>query len=373
MRIRIKQKQKIVLGGLLLFLMFSSILYIPVSADGDNEEDTDEDDDGIDDEEEEINEREIQIEIDDYEAQIRSRLKTNDTKNEIEIEIETEHDEEDYEDYGLEFKFMFKQDIEKEDFELKFKIIVEDIVEFIDLDSDGIYNESADQLVQTYLLNNFKPFDYSILNDNGTNIYTLVAETTDEVFKANVYFVGEFVLINETLISPTEVKIDLEIYDFNYTEINSQLAMKIMLKDKIEDEDDEEDEEIEIEDETEDEKEERATDEKGVRFIDGDFSGFFTWVEFAYVDGVKEDVKFSPIKKDDDDKWMYLNYPRGNTIIHDPKIGVEGVLEKLGWILGSKPLFELPNLSQNELLIVSAMTFLALTGLVFIFRKKKKM
>ena len=67
-----------------------------------------------------------------------------------------------------------------------------------------------------------------------------------------------------------------------------------------------------------------------------------------------------------------MNYPRGDSIIHDPKIGVEGVLEKLGWILGSKPLFELPNLSQNELLIVSAITFVALTSLVLVFRRMSR-
>lgn len=378
MKSTIVNKRKLLMGGLFVMLVFSTFLYLPIQASDD--EDDDDDDDGIDDDEELINERELQIDVNDYEAQIRSRLKTGEVKNEIEINIETEHEDEDDEDYGFEIKFKFKHDSDDLDAKLKFKIVVTDILEFIDQDADGIYSESEDQLIQTYQLDSFKPFEYQIIDDNGTIIHMLIAETTDEVFKASIYIVGEFALINGTLVSPSQVKFDLGIYNFSYNDPASQLAMKVMLKDKIEGEDEDEDdddvdlegeEEVEEDDETEDEEEGRSTNEIGVQFLDTDITGFFTWFQYANIDGVNTAIESSPVRHDDDDKWIFLNYPRGDIIVHDPKVGVEGVLETTGWLLGSRFWVELPNLSRNELLIVSAITLFALTGLVLVFRRKR--
>jgi len=382
MKSNLVNKRKLLLGGLFVMLVFSTFLYQPIQASDDDEtDDDDEDDDGIHDDEELINERELQIEVDDFEAHIRSRLKTGEVKNEIEIEIETEHEEEDDdEDYGFEIKFRFKHDSDDLDAKLKFKIVVTDILEFIDQDADGIYNESEDILVQTYQLDSFKPFVYQLINDAGTDIHMLVAETTDGVFNASIYMVGEFALIDGNLISPTQVKFDLGIYNFSYLEPNSQLAMKIMLKDKIEDENEddddddadlEEEEEVEEEDETEDEEIGRSSDEMGVQFLDTDITGFFTWFQYANIDGVNTTIESSPVRHDDDNKWIFLNYPRGDIIVHDPKVGVEGVLETTGWLLGSRFWVELPSLSRNELLIVSAITLFALIGLVLVFRRKR--
>ncbi len=381
MRSNLIHKRKLLLGGLFVMLVFSTFLYLPIQASDDDEtDDDDDDDDGIHDDEELINERELQIDVDDYEAQIRSRLKTGEVKNEIEIDIETEHEDEDDEDYGLEIKFKFKHDSDDLDAKLKFKIIIQDIIEFIDQDADGIYTESEDLLVQLYKLDSFKPFEYQLLNDAGTDIHMLVAETTDGVFNASIYMVGEFALVDGNLISPTQVKFDLGIYNFGYLEPTSQLAMKIMLKDKIEDEDEDEDdddtdleeeEEVEEDVETEDEELGRSLDEIGVQFLDTDITGFFTWFQYANIDGVNTAIEASPVRHDDDDKWMFLNYPRGDIIVHDPKVGVEGVLETTGWLLGSRFWVDLPSLSRNELLIVSAITLFALTGLVLVFRRKR--
>ncbi|MHA1211371.1 MAG: hypothetical protein ACTSSH_02815, partial [Candidatus Heimdallarchaeota archaeon] len=55
--------------------------------------------------------------------------------------------------------------------------------------------------------------------------------------------------------------------------------------------------------------------------------GFFSWSEIALVDGVEQPVLASPFEADDFEHKLYLNYPLGDLIIHDPKVGVMNVLQ----------------------------------------------
>ncbi len=70
---------------------------------------------------------------------------------------------------------------------------------------------------------------------------------------------------------------------------------------------------------------------------------------------------------------MYLNYPRGNEIIHDPKIGISGILDLPDPTqnTGITSRIILPNLSRNELLIVSAITLATMFCLVILFKGKR--
>jgi len=59
------------------------------------------------------------------------------------------------------------------------------------------------------------------------------------------------------------------------------------------------------------------------------FAADFTWAETALIDGMVMDVLTSPIDTDHDDSdsdKMYIVYPRGAHIYHDPKIGMVGIL-----------------------------------------------
>ena len=368
MKLKKLHKQKFLLSGLFVILFFSTFLYIPINANSDDDEndvDDDDDGDGVDNEEEEINERELHIEVDDYEASIESQLKSGYTQNEITIEIEVENEEE---EYGLEFMFEYDREINSSEIELKFMIVVDEIIEFVDLNSNGIYEESVDQIVKIYKLNNFLPFDYQIDTVDTTTIYSLIAETTDGVFKAQTYIIGEFSLIDGILVAPTEVKIDIGIHNFNYTDLNSQLALKVKLESEKE-------VEYEEDEETEDEEEGRASNERGIQIIDTDYTGFFSWIENVTIDGMVYPVKITPLvteeNEEEEETKLYLNYPRGIEIIHDPKIGVEGILKEAG-VLGIKPWLVFPDLDRNELLIVSAITLVGLCSLVMIFRKKRR-
>ncbi len=86
------------------------------------------------------------------------------------------------------------------------------------------------------------------------------------MFGARVYATGDFADINGSVIAPTQVKIDVMIHNFNFTEEASRLALKVELSATLE---------ISYDDETEDEEEGRAIDEAAVDFIMTDLNGFF--------------------------------------------------------------------------------------------------
>ncbi len=350
MKHKIRHKRQLIISGLLVLLVFSTFLYIPINA-SDDEEETDDDDD------EKENARDLQIEVSDSEASIESRLKTGDIHNEFNVEMTTE-------DEGLEIQFEFEIDNDTVETEIEFEVTISEIVEYIDDPIDGFYNESIDEIVQALELDDFNPIVYTIETISNDTVHVFAVETTDGIFSAQIYFTGEFVLINDTLIAPTQLKIDIGIHNFNYSDPNSVLALKVELDSELE---------VEYEDneETEDEEHERAFDEHEVEIAFGDYTGFFSWIETVNVDGVEYEVKATPIYSDDEENKLYLNYPRGNEIIHDPKIGIADILKIATTGFFTKPWIELPNMSRNELLIVSAITLVTIFGLVMIVKRKR--
>ncbi|MFX0030873.1 MAG: hypothetical protein ACFE8B_16790, partial [Candidatus Hermodarchaeota archaeon] len=127
-------------------------------------------------------------------------------------------------------------------------------------------------------------------------------------------------LLNNTLITPSKPKIDIEINNFNFLNSSSRLALDLRLESEFSYE------EHEI---TEDEEKGYAFNEKEVSTTNNNFTGIFSWNENATVDGSLSQVIASSLEFEDngsDDQRIYLNYEQGAIIHHDPKIGIEGIL-----------------------------------------------
>jgi hypothetical protein len=282
----------------------------------DDEEDEDEDDDGVDDDDEAVNERSLQIEANEKEVQIQSKLKNGENEDSIEIEFTVTDEPEIQVEYESEFG--------STEMELSFKVKFYSLIEYNDTNLDGLYNESDDDLVQELRLDDshvgYLPISYITELVGSTTIHIINATTTDGVFSLQFFIAEEFVLIDGALVTPTEMKIDIGINDFPYMSDSSILALKLRLEAETEYEQDED---------TEDEEGERATSEVEVEVTMNGFTGFFSWSENVLVDGIMKHVKASAVDIDDLDSTkqkMYLNYPRGTKILHDPKIGVAGIL-----------------------------------------------
>ncbi len=282
-----------------------------------DEEDEDEDDDGVDDEYEDENEREVKVEYDESEIQIESQLKNGESKDSFQIKVEAG------DDLGIKLEYESEMALDAEEFEmeLEFKVVFKSRIEFVDLDGNGLYNPDNDTEIQEYKLNDFNAIEYTPeLQSDGSTLHYLNISTVGNVFTAHLFITEEFMDLSTTILSPAKVKIDIEILNFPYLDDASQLALYTKF---------ETDYELEEEDETEDEENGYVENEKGIVTSMNGFKADFTWAETALVDGTKMSVLTTPIDTDDidanDDK-IYIIYPRGTHIYHDPKIGMVGIL-----------------------------------------------
>ncbi|UCC18971.1 MAG: hypothetical protein JSV62_12805 [Promethearchaeota archaeon] len=332
-------KSKYIIFGLFIIgILFVGINYgygFEDTAGEEGEEIPDDDGDGIDDTVEDENKRDIEIYIGECVVEIASIKRSELQKDIIDLRVG-------YNEYGLSVRVSYgtfihecetseEEDIPKDEqeilpqggdyceetveYKLIFEVLFRGLVEFVDLNANGVLDEEDDEIISDYGFNSFQPIDYSLISiSDDTNLHYLVFNTTDGVFAAHIYLVEEFVYVDEILISPTEVKIDIEITDYEYLEDNSQLALVTKLWSE---------EAYNEREETSDEKEGYATDEKDVVTNNNQYSGFFSWKETALIDGIEMDVLTKELEFECEDiQVLLICYPRGNHIYHDPKIGI---------------------------------------------------
>jgi hypothetical protein len=270
----------------------------------------DDDNDGVDDDFEELNKRNIDVFIDDEnnEFTINSSLRKGEKIDVIEIDVE-------YDD-GLRVEFSYNSENDSLEIELEFNIVFVSIVEYNDTNEDGMYNETDDEYVQEVPLNSFQDVNYTteVISTNSSLHYFII-NTTDGIFTAYFYVVEEFAIVNSSLITPTQIKIDIEINNFNYSSNKSRLALETRLESDVD---------YEEEEQTEDENYGFSTDEEWLTTTMNDTTGFFT-----KIDGLTKNVLISNKTIENDYEIIYINYPNGTHIYHDPKVGVAGVLKSV--------------------------------------------
>lgn len=298
--------------------------------------------------------RDVKVETTTNKATIESELKTDDEKNEFKIAASTSAE-------GLEFKLEYKDDPESAIADLEFKVNVYELIEYVDGNADGVYNVSVDDEIQTVPLNDFQPINSSTGNDDyGTPFHIITINTTDGVFTCQIYAAGKFTTINENVVKPEEIKIDFGIHGFDYDDDGSDLALNISLESPG----------------TNTVTDTGATDEVQVTVSLDGFAGFFSWntdvaVTNEDLETTDSVVKYSLYDEDvgdGTDLKIYLNYPRGIDIIHDPKIGIA---ESIPSEIISNLLAILELSKEGYLGSVAVFTLLVMSG-VILYRRKRK-
>jgi len=289
---------------------------------------SDNDEDGIEDEFEELNKRDIDIEIEADKIQIESSLRSGDIKDEIQLKITNDSE-------GLSIEVGYESEISSENItlvDLEFGIIFRKLIEFVDSDENGIYDPFVDVTIQEFNFTDFQPVKYTQISiSDDTKLHYFVVNTTNGVFTAHIYFSEEFHIINGTLVTPVQTKIDIQISNFPHINSSSQIALYTSL---------ESENDYNEEEDTEDEILDYATNEKGVISEMNNLTGIFTWKNNATIDGFSKAILMSSLDIDDydgDEQRLYLNYPRGTHIYHDPKVGIAGIY-KIN-IINDNPLF----------------------------------
>ncbi|MHA1988239.1 MAG: hypothetical protein ACW98D_16510 [Promethearchaeota archaeon] len=303
-------KKKKLIGIFILGIFIFSLSFGFVAA-------TDDDGDGVEDEFEDEKTRNVSITIEDGKIEIESVLRANLTKNKIEFELRNNTN-------GLEVGVSFTPNYDPlsnaSEIELEFEITFKELVEYVDVDLNNVFDDNIDTEIKVLPLDSFQTTQHStIAISPDTDLHYFIVNTTDGIFTAHIYIAEEFEIVNSSLILPSETKIAIEINDFNYTNSNSRLALYTKLESGVD---------YEEKEDTEDELQGYATDEQGVFTTNNTHVGFFSWETNATVDGMSKPVFASEADIDDtepNEQKIYLNYPNGSVIIHDPKIGIEGL------------------------------------------------
>ncbi len=345
---------------MLLFLLMSSVASVNAQTSGGSDDDNDDDDDEstttetehedeVNDEgnDDDSNDRELEIYTSATYAEVKSKLESGMNENVFKVEVSTGSD-------GLEFKVSYEEENSTVETGREFKVQFSELIEFMDENGNGVYDDEIDSDIQTLNLASFDPIQYTVENGTTGQIHTFDVTTTDGIFTARLYAVGDFTEINGTIIAPSQVKIDVIIRDFNFTDDNSLLALNVKLEAETE---------TEFDTDTEDEQDGRASDEAEVEVLMTDFPGFFSWKETAEIDGVTYAVNSSIHEVDSNEQKIYLNYPQGNVIIHDPKLGFENILMDPNVI----PLVDI--LADNYVPLIAVAAIVSI-GLVVIIKRR---
>lgn len=270
---------------------------------------------------EELNQRIIDIDVEDDSILIKATLKSGEIRDVIDFEISAGVD-------GLQLKIQYGSDVETGESELVYEMTFAHIIEYVDLNADGVYNASEDHFVQEVDLEDFLPFFYVKMNlEDGKNLHFIRVSTIDGIFSCYIYAVEGFYLleglneVDNTLIVPSRIKFNIVIENFNYLNESSRLALSAKFKAAGD---------FEEAPETEDEQKGFAVGEVGIKIGVNNTVGFFSWKSVALINGIMvEQVKTSSILEDEldpEEQGLYFNYPRASVIFHDPKLGIEGIL-----------------------------------------------
>ncbi|MFX1580466.1 MAG: hypothetical protein ACFFBJ_12505 [Promethearchaeota archaeon] len=342
--------------GMFLFLLVSSMVKVNATTTTDDQTTQEEDNTTIEDDtvtsttgqDDDSNDREVTIDATPTYVEIESQLESGGVEDSFKISVEVGPN-------GAEFQIAFESETATNETEREFEVRFVELIEYIDVNDNGVYDDSVDDGVRTLALESFDPVVYTIENTANGPLHIIDVLTTDGIFGARVYAVGDFTEVNGTVIAPTQVKIDVSIRNFNFTEVNSFLALKVELSSESE---------TSFDDMTEDEEDGRAVDESEVDFLLTDVTGFFSWKESAEIDGVTHLVNSTIDEVTATEQDIYLSYPQGNEIIHDPKIGFENLL-----LSGSNQL-PLPEFLADNILPIGIGIAIVIIGVVAIVKRR---
>ncbi|TFG20733.1 MAG: hypothetical protein EU530_02240 [Promethearchaeota archaeon] len=277
----------------------------------------DDDDDDIPDDFEEQNSRSVSFDIESDRIVFESISKQTDgTQDEIDFRVELSDD--------VKIRISYYNIAGSEESELEFEIYIDRIFEFVD-DGDGVFYEVNDTIIQEYQLEDFTyPEHTELVNGVGSKVHYVNTTTGDGVFSLHLYISEEFEQIQQSTLSPTQLKIDFEIDNFPYLQSDTMLSLRVEMES--------EEDEYEHDEETEDEEEGFDDDEDSYTFSTNNFTGFFSWKEYAIIDGIQENVSVSTITELDGEEleyYLYFTYSNGMNIYHDPSLGIAGILKIL--------------------------------------------
>lgn len=220
----------------------------------------------------------------------------------------------------LTVQMQYRNQAEAELANVQMTVTFRQMFEYEDMDGDGQLGP-GDEIVSTYDLekakwDNLEHADESA--EDGKMVHTITARTSDGVFAMVSKTTETRTQTQSGEISPNLMKIDLVVEDFPWTRTTTRLALRAAVQT--------EGPVTHISDPAQ--REYMGENEAGIETVEDGDTGFYTWVRSADVDGAADQVR-SRVTNDVEGTAITFNYAQGDSIIHDPKLGVPMVDEGL--------------------------------------------
>lgn len=262
-----------------------------------------------------------------------------------------------------EFQFTYMRHADSDEASLKFSLRLESLIEFSDKNGNGSFD--AGESVKTLDLENavFLPLSYeSVPAPDGEiqHVFTIeTGETLSHILRVTVIVTNSFTRIQGRLITPMEVKLELSVSDFPFNEIDTKLAISFELESSST---------MRLETPSFDQIHFGEQEEEQVNVTAGKSFAFFSWSREVTVDGAQSPVFSSSKVVGDKEIELYLAYPRGSLIVHDPKIGV--MSDAFYSILNRPP--EYTPRGDFPLFIISLAVLAVTVSVTVVLRRKRR-
>jgi hypothetical protein len=220
----------------------------------------------------------------------------------------------------LTVQMQYRNQAETQQANVQMTVTFRQMLEYEDVDGDGQLGP-GDEIVSTYDLEKAKWDDLEYADepaDGGKMLHTITARTQD----------GVFAMVSKTTetrtqtqigeVSPNLMKIDLVVEDFPWTRTTTRMALHATVQT--------EGPVTHIADPAH--REYMGENEAGIETVEDGDTGFYTWLRSANVDGEANQVR-ARVTNDAEGTAITFNYAQGDSIVHDPKLGVPIVDEGL--------------------------------------------
>ncbi len=248
-----------------------------------------------------------------------------------------------------------------------FSLVVEQLIEYVDTNLNGRY-DSFDVVVSTVEFSNvsFSNITYENITTSEGNMVTIIeTHTLDDLFTIFIYIADTNTSIFNTTITPQEIKFDFNIHQYPYVNQSSQLALRTCVDTPFS---------VIAQQNASIEQQRLTAQESRLNISSANNFGFFSWVADAIVDTIQTPVNVSVVSQtqqtfsqDNQSSFtqaeVIFSYARGESILHDPKIGVISIL---GPLLPSVIPMEYLSVVYLIACLISAVVFY---GIIY-FRKK---
>jgi hypothetical protein len=220
----------------------------------------------------------------------------------------------------LTLQMQYRNEAEAKNADVEMTVRFGRMLEYEDLDDDGKLGH-GDEIVSTYDLEKTNWGDLvhaDETGEDGKKVHTITASTSDGVFAMVSHTTETKTQTQHGELSPNMMKIDLIVDGYTWTRTTTRLALQasVQTEGTI----------THISDPAK--RQYMDEGEAGIETEEGSDTGFYTWVRSADVDGSASQVR-TRVTNDGEGTTLTFNYAQGDSIVHDPKLGVPLVDEGL--------------------------------------------